>query len=186
MKAKSNSSLPKVVTNKNSTPTKPIKATQKEETKKLPAVVVNEKVIPVLPPEVVQLPVDPPAVETASIDIVANDLAVLATEEQSPIIPEPILPLAILSPEELIERQKRNEEFLFSCGKYNGKDTFGDPHKARILFDRGIDVDFVDSDGWSGKSNCQTSTGLPYLTTTYHSIILCGGRGSFSFGAMAS
>ena len=186
MKAKSNSTLPKVVTTtKNNGPTKK-STTQKDETKKLPAVVLNEKIAPV------QLLVDPPVItETTPNDSVVltevsfNDLAILtetttskdiATEAQSTVIPEPILPQLILSPEELVERRNRNEEFLFCCGKYNGKDTFGDPHKARILFDRGIDVDYIDSDGWSGKSkNCTMSTGLPYLTVTYHSTLLCGG-----------
>ena len=166
MKAKSNSTLPKVTTTKNNTPVKSTKTTQKDDTKKLPAVVLKEKSVSVMVPEIVPLLIDPPAVaETIPIEnIIVDDLAVEATEEPPPIVIEPIVPPP-LSPEEMIERQKRNEEFMLCCGKYNGKDTFGDPRKARILFDRGIDVDYIDSDGWSGiKPNGNVLTVLPYLT----------------------
>lgn len=54
-----------------------------------------------------------------------------------------------LTPEEFGERQQRNNEFLVACGKYHKGSSSGDLKRAQTLFNRGVDVDFLDGDGWS-------------------------------------
>ena len=84
----------------------------------------------------------PPPLEQPSPDIA------LTPAEFSQPVPVP-KPQPNLSPEEFGARQERNAEFLVACGKYHKGSSDGDLKRACILFDRGIDVDYVDSDGWS-------------------------------------
>jgi len=78
---------------------------------------------------------------------------VTATEDATPAVdpaPEPApAPVPTLTPEEFGERQQRNNEFLIACGKYHKSSSSGDLKRAQTLFNRGVDVDFLDGDGWS-------------------------------------
>ena len=123
-------------------------------------------------PKVTKLP-SAPAVATTTeppaADPLSTDCAVLIDEPIPAILlvvaeepPPPQLsaeistiespqspPKPVLTPEEFGARQERNAEFLVACGKYHKGSTSGDLKRASILFDRGVDVDFIDSDGWS-------------------------------------
>lgn len=65
------------------------------------------------------------------------------------LAPTSVPPPSTLTPEEFGERQQRNAEFLVACGKYHKGGSSGDLRRAQTLFDRGVDVDFQDTDGWS-------------------------------------
>lgn len=43
----------------------------------------------------------------------------------------------------------RNKDFIFACGAFYKGTAKADIKKAKELFEAGVDVDFVDDDGWS-------------------------------------
>ena len=90
--------------------------------------------------------VDAPPLSTA--DVTATEDATPADDPTPVPAPTPT-PVPTLTPEEFGERQQRNNEFLVACGKYHKGSSSGDLKRAQTLFNRGVDVDFLDGDGWS-------------------------------------